>query len=262
MEGTSSKRDRESEGETPKPDTKSKKSGENDEEMDLHHKLDIFSKQMERLLSNQIDMKSNQESLRLTFETQLENLKTELIENMNSKIQILRDEISMDMTAERLRIDGLVNTVDDLQAKISTLECRVATSNHVNPLDNNDVTVVVFGLKFDDGEQKAQQLINSLGHEITNSVTMLLANLGQENPTKTDWSKLVLIQKKNEMLCYGTSENLETQLPTRMYTFQGPSHYMKEQWRQTLGPWPDYFQIQFSKLILMVSSTVIKAGGW
>ncbi|KAK6185733.1 hypothetical protein SNE40_007901 [Patella caerulea] len=109
--------------------------------MDLHHKLDIFSKQMERSLSNQIDMKSNQESLRLTFETQLENWR------------ILRDEISMDITAERLRIDGLVNTVDDLQAKMSTLECRVATSNHVNPLDNNDVTVVVFGLKFDDCEQ-------------------------------------------------------------------------------------------------------------
>ncbi|KAK6173115.1 hypothetical protein SNE40_016634 [Patella caerulea] len=194
MEGTSSKRDRESEGETPKPDTKSKKSGENDEEMDLHHKLDIFSKQMERLLSNQIDMKSNQESLRLSFETQLENLKTELIENMNSKIQILRDEISMDITAERLRIDGLVNTVDDLQAKMSTLECRVATSNHVNPLDNNDVTVVVFGLKFDDGEQiqqKAQQLINSLGHEITNSVTIQAAS--RLRPRKPNQNGLVKI---------------------------------------------------------------------
>lgn len=140
------------------------------------------------------DIKSNQCSFKRMFETKLDALRTDLIENIDTKVRALRDELSMDLSRESCRIDNVVKSIQSLQGRLDTVESSrtpdnrndsngtgnhssVRRSNGYNP-DDPDVAITASGIPFTEGEnllQKAESLINALGEEVSFNVCVTKA---------------------------------------------------------------------------------------
>jgi hypothetical protein len=121
------------------------------------------------------------------FESKLEKFKTDLVENIDTKVRALRDELSMDLSRESNRIDHILKTVQSMQSRLEKIESKpdlpsgnnIETYNtnnstwHGNPLNDPDRCVVVAGLPVTEGEdliQKAEDIIKCLGDQVSSNV--------------------------------------------------------------------------------------------
>ena len=95
--------------------------------------------------------------------------------HIDTQINILRDQLTFDLSKESIRIDGLLTSVQKLQARLDSLEQSRVTDQSVNgtqngqtselrqnPLNDTDLTVIASGLPFYEGEDvlsRAKDLI-------------------------------------------------------------------------------------------------------
>ena len=179
--GSDRKHDRDSAGETPKPDSKHNKMAENSSTSaaaPAKGTIEFVSQQIETLMSNVSDVKKNQESMQRMFERKLDRMKNDLMANIDEKVNALRQELTLDLGRETRRIDDIVNDVRVIQQRLNTadgddsqaLGAAPSTMNNgwsrpMNPLDNNEVTVIAFNIPFTDDEDlmwKARDIVSTV----------------------------------------------------------------------------------------------------
>jgi hypothetical protein len=151
---------------------------------------DDVSGKLDLLLTSVSELKENQENMKRMFESKLDKLKSDLITNVDTKIRALRDELSIDIGKETTRTDQMLITIQTLQSRVDAAEqaggafhngnvydVTMQTSgshdtpvNQGNPLDNQDITIVAFGIPETENEDlihKAMDIINSLGEGVS-----------------------------------------------------------------------------------------------
>jgi hypothetical protein len=142
---------------------------------------------------NICEIKKNQESLKRTLEGKIDKLRIDLIENIDKKVKSLRDELTLDINKETVRIDNLLTTVHALQARMLNIEQSHETNDqpntrHTSNCNDPEVTVIASGLAYNQDEnllQKAQMLIEALGEEVYNATYITdVQRLSTRNPNR------------------------------------------------------------------------------
>ncbi|KAK6175758.1 hypothetical protein SNE40_014151 [Patella caerulea] len=138
---TSTKRGRDSYGETPKPENKTHKMDDRDSESATGNVyIEFLTKQMATLIDAVSEVKINQEKMTGMLEKKMEDWKAEIMGHIDSKVRVLQDELSIDITTERIRVDQIVNNVQEIKDNLSRLEVNNET-RHGRLTENNDLTV-------------------------------------------------------------------------------------------------------------------------
>ncbi|CAG2215323.1 unnamed protein product [Mytilus edulis] len=127
------------------------------------------------------------------FESKIDKLRNVVISTIDEKIRILKDDIYLNIAKESSRLDDLVNSVQTLSVRVGQVENFTTNptdhglNNQYNdqgvkgntqpadPLNDNDVTVIVKNLPFTEGENlqdKVQQIIDSLG-EVSSQISVV-----------------------------------------------------------------------------------------
>lgn len=141
-----------------------------------------------KILATVSDIKVSQESMRVALEQKIDNIRVELIQNIDNKVKSLSDQVTLSIAQESTRIDDLLTSVQSLKSRIEGLENsrdaagqsdhRSTSRSHIDPLNDPDLTITANGLPFDDGEDvlgKARALIAALGEEVISSVSITAA---------------------------------------------------------------------------------------
>ena len=157
------------------------------------------SNQFAMLMNMMQGLKQGQDEMTKMFNIKLDRFKNEMLKNINDQVASLRKEIASDVQKQGYRIDEVMFTIQSLKDRVATIEqsqtantCvprgdQMETNNGIqdqgqrtfNPsarLDDTDISVIASGLPYDNGEdllQKAQNLIDALGHEVKTQVRIM-----------------------------------------------------------------------------------------
>ena len=188
---TVSKRSRSSEGETPRPDSKSTKMAANEQTVS-----DDLKTQMISIAKSIQEIKDGQDGLKRTLESKIDRLRNDVLSTIDEKIKALKTDIDLDIGANTRRIDEVVNSVHLLAQRIDQVEQNVNTDGDVfndernngagwardtfrNPLDNNDITVIIKDMPVTPEEDllmKARELVSALGEDVSMNVRVIAAS--------------------------------------------------------------------------------------
>lgn len=189
------KRQRSSEGETPKPERKQSKMATCE--------LSDFNELKDSVLSiakSVKEIKDGQDSMKKMVESKIDKLRKDVLSTIDDKIKALKTDIDIDMARESSRMDTLAKSLETLTTRIDTIQGIVDnvpvdehglgnngqanTQNaHGNPrrpdpLNDNEITVIVKNVPYSDDEditEKANNIINSIGEDISNNVKIVAA---------------------------------------------------------------------------------------
>ena len=188
---TVSKRSRSSEGETPRPDSKSTKMAANEQTVS-----DDLKTQMISIAKSIQEIKDGQDGLKRTLESKIDRLRNDVLSTIVETIKALKTDIDLDIGANTRRIDEVVNSVHLLAQRIDQVEQNVNTDGDVfndernngagwprdtfrNPLDNNDITVIIKDMPVTPEEDllmKARELVSALGEDVSMNVRVIAAS--------------------------------------------------------------------------------------
>lgn len=118
------------------------------------------------LMSTMLDIKKNQEGMKKMFESKLDKFRTDLLENIDTRVTSLRNEIAIDVQTQSNRIDHVLSTIQSLQERMDTMERpqRQDTPGQANDnmdtayyrsrshSDDSDISVIANGIPVDNGE--------------------------------------------------------------------------------------------------------------
>lgn len=196
------KRDRTSEGETPRPDSKQTKMATGDPDF----VSDDLKTQILSIATSVKEIKEGQDGMKRMFESKIDKLRNDVLSTIDEKLRALKSDIDLDIGRESSRIDELVDSVQSLVLRMNQAEqsnnfaqgADIPNSNGddatatdqarhvpqrafnipVNPLENNDVTVIVKNLPQTDDENlmaTAQSIIGALGENVSSRVSAVAA---------------------------------------------------------------------------------------
>ena len=185
------KRSRSSENETPRPDSKSAKMATNEQTLSGDSKSQIvpIAKSVEAI-------KDYQDGLKRTLESKIDRLRNYVLSTIDEKMKALKTDLDLDIGVNSRRIDELVRRVHLLTQRIDQFEqnpiqgddvfnggrdtaTNWARGTFVNPLDNNDKTVIVKDLSTTSREDllmKAHKLISALGEDVSSNARVVAAS--------------------------------------------------------------------------------------
>ncbi|VDI30742.1 Hypothetical predicted protein [Mytilus galloprovincialis] len=144
------------------------------------------------------EIKEGQDSMKRMFESKIDKLRNDVLSTIDEKMRALKCDIDIDLARESTRIDELVNSVqllttrlgqveNDIQSVCNPMNDENVPSGHVDPsignvmrsarvldpLNNNDVTVIVKNVPFNEEEnlsEKVTEIISCLGENISSNV--------------------------------------------------------------------------------------------
>ncbi|WAQ96050.1 hypothetical protein MAR_028740, partial [Mya arenaria] len=137
-----------------------------------------LSVKIDQVLSIVGDMKVTQEGMKRTLESKIDNLKNEMMKNIDTKLKSLKNEISLDIGKETSRIDGLMDSMKDIQVRLRAVEDGTpspAEPREVDHLNDPDYCIIATGIPKQDDEdlfEKANSLIRALGENVYSRVTV------------------------------------------------------------------------------------------
>ncbi|WAR27806.1 hypothetical protein MAR_013510, partial [Mya arenaria] len=137
-----------------------------------------LSVKIDQVLSIVGDMKVTQEGMKRTLESKIDNLKNEMMKNIDTKLKSLKNEISLDIGKETSRIDGLMDSMKDIQVRLRAVEDGTPTPaepREVDHLNDPDYCIIATGIPKQDDEdlfEKANSLIRALGENVYSRVTV------------------------------------------------------------------------------------------
>ena len=158
----------------------------------------LDSNQFTILMGMMTDLKKGQDDMTKMFDSKLEKFKCELLKNIDDQVTQLRTEISNDVQRQGTRIDEVMTTIQSLKDRVDTIE-QSGSANAQGSGDENmdtgngnveqgqrtfrpaahsddtEMSVIVSGLPYIHGEdlmQKAQDLVNALGNDVTHNVNI------------------------------------------------------------------------------------------
>ena len=94
------KRQRSSEGETPKPEQKQNKMADPTAQEKSSVATAIpsdISQQLKLLISSVAELKKSQDGMKRTLKSKMDRLKNDLMESIETKMKVLKDELSLDI---------------------------------------------------------------------------------------------------------------------------------------------------------------------
>ncbi|CAC5399193.1 unnamed protein product [Mytilus coruscus] len=137
------------------------------------------------------EIKEGQDSMKRMFESNTDKLRNDVLSTIDEKMRALKSDIDIDIARESSRIDELVNSVQLLKTRLGQVESDIQSvcnpindenlpNGHVDssignvmrgarvldPLNNNDVTVIVKNVPFTEDEnllEKVTEIISCLG---------------------------------------------------------------------------------------------------
>ena len=193
------KRQRSSEGETPKPEQKQNKMADPtaQEKSSVASAIPSdISQQLKLLTSSVAEIKKSQDGMKRTLESKMDRLKNDLMESIETKMKVLKDELSLDIARESAKLDDVLNSVQSIENRLTTVENVCAegggasseamdhtgfqptfgiNNRYREPLDDPDLTVIATNVPFSNGEnlnRKVADLIRELGEEVSDRVTI------------------------------------------------------------------------------------------
>lgn len=148
---------------------------------------------LDALISAVNGIQKSQDGLRKMFESKLDKLRTDLMENIDGKVRALRDELSIDLARESERINQVLSTMECMQSRLCNLEQQSVpmdvpgTSDNGNgngagqrqpiikgdPINDPNLTIMVYDLRYSEGEnleQKVNEILQALGDQVSNNV--------------------------------------------------------------------------------------------
>ena len=144
-----------------------------------------LKEEMKQVLSAVKDIKIGQDSMRKSFDSKLDKMRTEFMTTLDGKIRILRDELAMDLSKETGRIDQLEKTLQSMQAILDTVERSRSTNDDGSQeggqrrsrgsLNDTHVCITASGLPYQEGEnllEKAAGIIRALGDDVSSNVVI------------------------------------------------------------------------------------------
>ena len=160
---TKQKRSRSSEGETLRPDCKQTKMAEK--------VSDELRAQISLIATSVKEIKDGQDSMKRMVESKIDKLRSDVLSTIDEKIRVLKSDLDHDIGRESRRIDDLMNSVQTLTYRFDQFEqnaqgdeipnggvgqgagvSRGLFNVPLNPLSNNDVTVIAKDLPYIEGE--------------------------------------------------------------------------------------------------------------
>ena len=148
------------------------------------------SQKLEEIFSVVMDVKKNQEGMRKMFESKLDKLKNDLMENIDHKIKSLRDELVLDLGVETKRVYLILSEIQELKIRVDKVEQSqgepdqsganngTVTQQHTNEgqrYEADPESIMASGVVANEGEnlvQKALDIIKELGGNIYTEVTI------------------------------------------------------------------------------------------
>ena len=187
---TKQKRSRSSEGETPRPDCKQTKMAEK--------VSDELRAQISLIATSVKEIKDGQDSMKRMVESKIDKLRSDVLSTIDEKIRVLKSDLDLDIGRESRRIDDLMNSVHTLTSRFDQFEqnaqgdeipnggvgqgagvSRGLFNVPLNPLNNNDVTVIAKDLPYIEGEDllmTARNLIATMGEDVYSNVNVVAAS--------------------------------------------------------------------------------------
>ncbi|WAR21523.1 LOW QUALITY PROTEIN: hypothetical protein MAR_015497, partial [Mya arenaria] len=130
-----------------------------------------LSVKIDQVLSIVGDMKVTQEGMKRTLERKIDNLRNEMMKNFDKPS-------SNHIGKETSRIDGLMNSMKDIQVRLRAVEDGTPTPaepREVDHLNDPDYCIIATGIPKQDDEdlfEKANSLIRALGENVYSRVTV------------------------------------------------------------------------------------------
>ena len=185
------KRSRSSEGETPRPESKQTKMADK--------VSDELKAQISLIATSVKEIKDGQDSMKRMVESKIDKLRSDVLSTIDEKIRVLKSDLDLDIGRESRRIDDLMTSVQTLTSRFDQFGqhaqgdeipngggfggigrvSRGPFNVPLNPLDNNDITVIAKGLPFIDGEDlltTARELIETMGEDVYSRVNVVAAS--------------------------------------------------------------------------------------
>lgn len=202
LENKGEKRPRLSDGETPKPEGKLYKMSSDD---------DDIKTQFKTIIESMNDIKKGQSSMQKMFESKLDKMKTELMSSIDDKVKVLKSDIDLQWGQQQTKIEQLSNSVESVMNRLTVVEGVVAEgsisgatnvnqtnqsyqNNQVNPLNNDEVTVIASGVPFEEGEDiliKAKQIVAEINTEISENDIVAAFRLKSRRQDRPGFVKII-----------------------------------------------------------------------
>ena len=131
-------------------------------------------------------------------ESKIDKLRSNVLSTIDEKIRVLKLDLDLDIGRESRRIDDLMNSVQTLTLRFDQFEqnaqgdeipnggvgqgagvSRGLFNVPLNPLNNNDVTVIAKDLPYIEGEDllmTARNLIGTMGEDVYSNVNVVAAS--------------------------------------------------------------------------------------
>ena len=131
-----------------------------------------ISQQLKILITSVEEIKKNQDGMKRTLEGKMDRLKNDLMESIETKMKVLKDELSL--ARESARLDEVLISVQSIENRLSTVETVCAEGGGISgdsmdhagyqprdglssrfrePLDNPDLTVIATNIPFSIGDR-------------------------------------------------------------------------------------------------------------
>ncbi|VDI73917.1 Hypothetical predicted protein [Mytilus galloprovincialis] len=167
---------------------------------------DSLESSIKLLVDSVKEIKEGQDSMKRMFESKIDRLRNDVLTTIDEKMKALKTDIDLDIARESTRIDELVNTVQILSSRFNNIEINPdnliaqgpnpSFNDQNNPLNNNEVTVIVKNLPHTDEENltdKMNEVICKLGEDVSSSVKIAaITRLKQRIPSKPGLVKVSL----------------------------------------------------------------------
>lgn len=146
------------------------------------NKMDELCSTIQSVLSTVCDIKKSQDVMQTMFEKKLDDIREEMVSKIDSRIRLLQDEITTNIGREKERIDHVIETMQSVQTRLTTLEERGDSTGPSRPteersmedyLNDPDVCITASGIPKTNGEdlmKKANDLICALGDNVSSRV--------------------------------------------------------------------------------------------
>lgn len=165
-------------------------------------KLDSILSGMSTVTANIEELKNGQEGMKRMITSKIDKLRNELVENIDSKVKTLHDDLNSEIGEQSKRMNDMMETMKSLQDRLSTVELAqrsaptgaaadhswegaaddMETTNAGNRfrfrpghLDDSDISIMASGVTYEDGEdllRKAQDIINALSNNVSEQVAI------------------------------------------------------------------------------------------
>lgn len=124
---------------------------------------------LEAIMAKLDSMEKKQESMKKTFESKIDKLRTDLMASIDQKIKAVKDELTMDMFGVKNDYDELKQTVEAMKQRRDN--AGMTDEQDGEPVDDIDKTLVMYNLTEDRDDSltlypKVLDMIKVMGEEV------------------------------------------------------------------------------------------------